>query len=68
MGVSNLESFQPVYETLAGWTADLTSVRQWNDLPPQAQEYIRSIEKLTGIPVSMVSVGPERSQTVEVPA
>ncbi len=68
MGVSNLESFQPVYETLAGWTADLTSVRQWNDLPPQAQAYIRSIEKLTGIPVSMVSVGPERSQTVEVPA
>ena len=68
MGVSNLESFQPVYETLAGWTADLTSVRQWNDLPPQAQEYIRSIEKLTGIPVSMVSVGPERTQTVEVPA
>ena len=68
LGVSDLESFQPVYETFEGWSEDLMSTRQWSDLPAAAQNYIRSIERLTGIPVSMVSVGPERTQIVEVPA
>ncbi|PKO12613.1 MAG: adenylosuccinate synthase [Chloroflexi bacterium HGW-Chloroflexi-10] len=68
MGVCDLETFQPVYESLPGWQADLTKVRQWKDLPEAAQNYVRFVEKIGGVPVSLVSVGPERSQVVEVPA
>jgi adenylosuccinate synthase len=67
MGVSDLAAFHPVYETLSGWTNDISTVRRWEDLPTQAQAYVRFIEKMTGLPVSMVSVGPERSQIVNVP-
>ena len=68
MGVSDLNVFHPVYETLPGWTGDISAIRQWDDLPLQAQSYVRFIERMAGLPVSMVSVGPERSQVVNVPA
>jgi len=66
-GVCDLERYQPVYAQLKGWQTDLTKIRFWKDLPDEAKAYIRFIEKLTGLPVSMVSVGPERSQIIVVP-
>lgn len=51
----------PVYETLPGWAADLRGCTAWKDLPSEAQAYIHFIEKQTGLPVSNVSVGPERT-------
>lgn len=67
MGVSALEDYQPLYETLPGWQEDLMGVRTWQSLPQAAREYIRFVEKISGIPVTLASVGPERSQVVEVP-
>jgi adenylosuccinate synthase len=64
-GPSNLEPYEPVYETLPGWQADVSGVRQWADLPAEAQAYLRRIEELCGVPVKYVSVGAERSQIVE---
>lgn len=54
----------PVYEELPGWKADITGVRRFADLPKQAQEYIEFIEDRTGVPISWVSVGPERQQVL----
>jgi adenylosuccinate synthase len=66
LGPGGLGAFEPVYEELPGWHEDLRSVRSWDDLPDQACDYILRIEELTGVPVRMVSVGPEREQWVEI--
>jgi adenylosuccinate synthase len=66
MGPANLTPYEPVYEELAGWEEDITTVRRWQDLPAAARAYIRRIEEYCGVPVKRVSVGPEREQVVEV--
>ena len=55
---------QPIYETLPGWSEDITTVHQYRDLPRQAQQFIERIEYLLDIPISIISVGPERNQTI----
>lgn len=67
VGISDLEQYQPVYETLPGWTEDLTQVRNWDDLPENARAYVRFVEHISEVRVMLASVGPERSQVVEVP-
>lgn len=59
---------EPVYEEVKGWENDLTGVNTFADLPVAAQEYVRLIEQVTGVSVSIASVGPDRQQTLEVPA
>jgi adenylosuccinate synthase len=66
LGPGRLTDFEPIYEELPGWEEDLRSVRRWEDLPEQARTYILRIEELSGIPVRLVSVGPERDQIVEI--
>ncbi|GBF11531.1 adenylosuccinate synthase [Tepidibacillus sp. HK-1] len=53
----------PVYEELPGWDEDITGVRSLNDLPVNARHYIERISQLTGIPIAIFSVGPNREQT-----
>jgi adenylosuccinate synthase len=60
----NLQQYQPVYESLPGWKEDLCSLRQWNDLPTRAMEYVKFIEAYCGIPVTQISVGSERSAVI----
>jgi adenylosuccinate synthase len=57
---------EPIYETWPGWQTDTSGCRTWDELPPQAQAYLRRIEELAGAPIRFVSVGPERSQMVVV--
>jgi adenylosuccinate synthase len=52
----------PVYDELPGWRTDITGCREESDLPREAREYIEYIEEAAGVPVSFVSVGPERRQ------
>jgi adenylosuccinate synthase len=59
---------EPVYEDHPGWRTDITGVRSFSDLPAAAQSYVRRVEELAGVPVRMVSVGPDRAATFEVPA
>lgn len=55
---------EPIYETLEGWKADLTGIRNYDDLPQNAKKYIARIEDLIGAPVGIISVGPDREQTI----
>jgi adenylosuccinate synthase len=61
-----LGKVRPVYQEVEGWRAPTNRCRTWDDLPAQAQEYIRHIERLIGIPIDIVSVGPERDQAIIV--
>lgn len=58
-----LADVQPVYETMPGWQEDITKARCWNDLPETCKKYIERIEKLLEVPVSIISVGPDRAET-----
>jgi adenylosuccinate synthase len=57
---------RPVYEEIDGWCTDICDVTRWEELPPQAQAYLRKIEELAGCPVVLVSVGARRDQTIQV--
>jgi adenylosuccinate synthase len=63
-GPTDLGSYEPVYEELPGWREDVSAIRRWEDLPLAAKTYLERLVELTGIPVSLVSVGPEREQVV----
>ncbi|MCP4170023.1 MAG: adenylosuccinate synthase [Fuerstiella sp.] len=56
----------PVLRRIEGWSEDITGVRRFEDLPAAAQEYVRVAADLIGRPVSIVSVGPDREQTIHV--
>ncbi|MCM1010525.1 MAG: adenylosuccinate synthase [Fusobacterium sp.] len=58
---------EPVYETHKGWCEDLTGIRDFDALPENAKKYILRLEELLGVPVSIVSVGPDREQTIYPP-
>lgn len=62
--VDDLREVRPVYETLPGWQREISHVRRMSDLPPQARAYLDRIAALIGRPVEMVSVGPDREQTI----
>ena len=55
---------EPVYESFAGWKTDLTGIRNYEDLPQNAKRYIAAVEDLIGAPVGIISVGPDREQTI----
>lgn len=57
---------EPVYETYAGWSEDITSVRSFDDLPENAKKYITAIEDFIEIPITFISVGPERNQNIVI--
>ncbi|MBO2531312.1 Adenylosuccinate synthetase [Planifilum fulgidum] len=61
-----LSECEPVYEELPGWKEDITGVRRLDDLPLEAQHYVERITQLTGIPLTLFSVGPDREQTIQV--
>jgi len=54
----------PVYEELPGWDADISSARDMDQLPSETRNYLQRIEEITGVPLSIVSVGPVRDQTI----
>ncbi len=60
------EKVKPVYITMKGWKEDISNARCFEDLPKEAQSYVRKIEEITGIKVSIISVGPDRHQTIEM--
>ena len=64
--LAQLERAEPVYETFEGWTEDLGGVRSIGDLPRATRRYMAAIEERAGAPISVVSLGPERNQTIRV--
>jgi adenylosuccinate synthase len=57
---------KPVYELFDGWTEDITGARRFEDLPENAQLYVRALEKMSGAPFSSIGIGPDREQTLEL--
>jgi len=55
-----------VYEMLPGWQTEITHVRRFEDLPELARAYLKRLSELVGRPVEVVSVGPDREQTIFV--
>jgi len=55
---------EPIYETLPGWEVDISKIRKYEDLPENAKKYIARVEDLIGAPIGIISVGPDREQTI----
>lgn len=55
---------EPVYETAPGWTENIRGARSWEDLPATVQAYVRRIEAAAGVPAAILSVGPDRAETI----
>jgi adenylosuccinate synthase len=56
----------PVYETLPGWSEDISTAKTLEDLPPAARDYIRAVEEYSGCRISTIGVGPGRDEIIEV--
>jgi len=65
--VDDLRKVVPVYETMPGWQEEITEVRNYDDLPEKARNYLARLSELLGRPIEIVSVGPERTQTIFAP-
>ena len=59
-----LNTAEPVYETFNGWTDDISTVKSFEDLPINAQSYIKAIEAFIEVPITFISVGPERTENI----
>jgi adenylosuccinate synthase len=64
--IQDLERCRPVYEELPGWKQDIRGVRRFQDLPAATRDYLQRMEKLVGVPIQIVSVGPDREETIVV--
>ncbi|MDA0282271.1 MAG: adenylosuccinate synthase [Planctomycetota bacterium] len=62
--VEDLAQMKPIYRTLPGWKTDITGIRKRADLPENAMRYVDTISELVGYPVEIISVGPDRAQTI----
>lgn len=62
--ISRLAKCKPVLIEMEGWNEDVTGARSFDELPEAAKKYVRKIEEVTGVPVGIISVGPDRQQTI----
>ncbi|HXF47437.1 MAG TPA: adenylosuccinate synthase [Burkholderiaceae bacterium] len=63
-GADEVARCEPVYEEFPGWSESTFGARRWDDLPAGAQRYLERLSEVTGVPIDLVSTGPEREQTV----
>ena len=64
MTPDSLESVEPVYKCLPGWEESTVGVKSMDELPKNARKYISCIEDLVGVPIIIISTGPDRDQTI----
>ncbi|MBC7454634.1 MAG: adenylosuccinate synthase [Massilia sp.] len=64
VGAEEAARCEPVYETMPGWTENTVGAKSLAELPPAARAYILRIEELVGVPIDMVSTGPDREETI----
>jgi adenylosuccinate synthase len=63
-GADEVAQCVPVYEDFEGWTQSTFGVRDWDALPVSARRYLERLSEVTGVPIDMVSTGPDREQTI----
>lgn len=61
-----LGQVEPIYETLPGWNTPISHIRKYDELPENARRYVERIAEVTGVPIGIVSVGPNRDETIVV--
>ena len=64
IGADDVARCKPIYETLPGWNENTFGLSRWEDLPKNAQAYLKRLEQLCDVPVDIVSTGPERDETI----
>ncbi|MCE1713856.1 adenylosuccinate synthetase, partial [Enterobacter hormaechei] len=64
LAAENWEGLEAVYETLPGWDESTFGVKDHSQLPQAALNYIKRVEDLTGVPVDIISTGPDRAETM----
>lgn len=64
--VNQMMQVTPVYETLPGWKTNISDIKNYDELPAAAKDYLSFIAQQSGFEISMISVGPRRSQTIEL--
>lgn len=64
VGADDVARCEPIYETVAGWHENTYGVKTWDGLPKNAQVYLKRLEALCGVPIAIVSTGPERDETI----
>lgn len=64
MGAEDIARCVPVYETITGWSQSTVGVTQYDQLPANAQLYLKRIEEITGVPIAMISTSPDRDHTI----
>jgi adenylosuccinate synthase len=65
-GADDVAACTPVWETMPGWEGTTAGVKKWDELPVNAQKYLRRMEALVGTPIALVSTGPDREETILV--
>jgi adenylosuccinate synthase len=63
-GAADVARCEPVYETFGGWQESTIGITQWNRLPANAQAYLTRVQEVAGVPIDMVSTGPDRDETI----
>ena len=63
-GASQVAACEPVYETFEGWNESTIGITQWDALPKSAQAYLARVQEVAGVPIDMVSTGPDRDETI----
>jgi adenylosuccinate synthase len=63
-GSSEVARCEPVYETFAGWKESTVGIKEWDKLPANARAYLSRVQEVAGIPIDMVSTGPDRDETI----
>ncbi len=64
--LNQMMKVKPIYEILKGWNSEISAITSYDDLPSEAKEYLQFISQQSGFEISMISVGPKRSQTIEL--
>lgn len=64
LAAEDWEGIEPIYESMSGWSESTFSVKEHSKLPQAALDYIKRIEELTGVPIDIISTGPDRSETI----
>jgi adenylosuccinate synthase len=64
MTLPEIAAAEPVYETLPGWSEEISTVRRYEDLPGDARRYVERVETLVGVPAELISIGPGRDETI----
>ncbi len=64
LGADDVARCEPIYESMPGWSDTTFGVKRWEELPQAARNYLERLEQVTGVPVAIVSTGPERDETI----